>query len=179
MALVLNATILILSLLDFEYKRHLNAKFLAILFQKHHSTNISNGGLQCFLFVFQNCMVAFNSNAIYWSWKQTQNKCKQCLILNGLINLAKFQLNEYKTPGNKMIWNLWLFLDSSALFLFVDYKLLVLSADESNPLTQVLVFVRCIYLQYLQVFNMEMTSMRNAVLYSFQTDVFKIGHVFQ
>ena len=25
-------------------------------------------------------MVAFDSSAIYWSWKQTQNKGKQCLI---------------------------------------------------------------------------------------------------
>ena len=51
----------------------------------------------CFVIVFRNCLVAFGSNAIYWSGKQTNNICKQCLYISILLNKASMELKKGRT----------------------------------------------------------------------------------
>ena len=51
----------------------------AILDQKHLRTKVLLDACD-FLSLFLEFHVAFDSKAIYWSWKQTDNQCKQCLI---------------------------------------------------------------------------------------------------
>ena len=55
-------------------------KSLAISNQRHLVSYCNFFTERFQYFVFKNCMVAFDRNDIYWSWKQTQNQCKQCLI---------------------------------------------------------------------------------------------------
>ena len=60
----------------------------------------------CFAVVFQNCLVSFGSNAIYWSGKQTKNICKQCLIVLNIVSafcatLMKSLMKQLWTDFNK------------------------------------------------------------------------------
>ena len=62
-------------------KKQNNRKYCIknLLDQKYFRTKFFTKRLQFLVFDFKSWTVAFDSSAIYWSWKQALNKCKQCL----------------------------------------------------------------------------------------------------